>query len=218
MSIHHHPDDSTLVSYAAGSLAPALALVVDCHLTWCARCREHIAEAERLGGDLLEEITPLPLSAASRERVLARLEEIVPTEEPGDELPPVEAPSDKLPPPLRALLSEEFDSIRWQPLGPGIRQMQLDRGRGGARLLRIAPGTSMPMHGHGGSELTLVLQGSYCDEIGRFAAGDVADLDPGVEHQPIADTDRPCICLIATDAPLRFRGLVPRLLQPLFGI
>lgn len=76
----------------------------------------------------------------------------------------------------------------------------------------------MPSHGHTGSELTMVLRGSYTDELGRFCAGDVADLDPDVQHQPVADTDEHCICLIATDAPLRFNGLVPRLLQPFFQI
>ena len=140
---------------------------------------------------------------------------------------PIEAPSaaedgpdwdgpGPLPEPLRGVLAGDFDSIRWQPMAPGIRQAAV--GTPGARLLRIAPGTSMPMHGHTGSELTLVLRGSYCDEIGRFRSGDIADLDPAVEHQPIADTDQPCICLIASDAPLKFRGFIPRMLQPFFGL
>ena len=38
-------------------------------------------------------------------------------------------------------------------MAPGIRQSAI--GAGGARLLWIAPGTSMPLHGHSGGELTL---------------------------------------------------------------
>ncbi|HSQ07447.1 MAG TPA: hypothetical protein VLM84_07140, partial [Chromatiaceae bacterium] len=60
--------------------------------------------------------------------------------------------------------------------------------------------------------------GSFADEIGRFQAGDLADLDPSAKHQPVADTDRPGICLLATDARLRFSGVLGRLFQPLVGI
>ena len=35
---------------------------------------------------------------------------------------------------------------------------------------------------------------------------------------PTADEGDPCICLAATDAPLRFNAFMPRLLQPLFKI
>ena len=47
---------------------------------------------------------------------------------------------------------------------------------------------------------------------------DVNDLDDDVDHQPIADTAEECICLIATDAPMKFNRLLPKLLQPFFGI
>ena len=79
-------------------------------------------------------------------------------------------------------------------------------------------GSADKSHSHGGGELTLVLRGSYTDEIGRFRNGDLADLDPSVDHTPVADTDEPCICLIATDQRLRFSGVFSRMLQPLIGI
>jgi putative transcriptional regulator len=86
------------------------------------------------------------------------------------------------------------------------------------RLFSIAPGTTIPHHSHGGTELTLVLSGSFSDEIGRFGPGDLADLDDSVSHQPVADTNEPCICLIATDERLRFTGMFSRLIQPLVGL
>jgi putative transcriptional regulator len=76
----------------------------------------------------------------------------------------------------------------------------------------------VPDHGHNGLELTLVLQGAFRDETGRFGVGDVEVADDDLEHTPIAEEGDPCICLAATDANLRFRALVPRLLQPLFRI
>ena len=76
----------------------------------------------------------------------------------------------------------------------------------------------MPDHGHRGTELTLVLQGAFRDEVDRFGPGDLEIATDELEHTPVAEEGAPCICLAATDAPLRFRGLMPRLLQPLFRI
>ena len=86
------------------------------------------------------------------------------------------------------------------------------------RLLKVQNGQAMPEHGHGGNELTLVLDGSYTDEFGTFSAGDVADLDDSVEHRPIADRETGCICLIASDSKVKLKGVIGRLVQPFAGI
>jgi len=39
-----------------------------------------------------------------------------------------------------------------------------------------------------------------------------------LEHKPVAEPGLACICLAATDAPLKFNSLIPRMLQPLFKI
>jgi putative transcriptional regulator len=85
-------------------------------------------------------------------------------------------------------------------------------------LLRIAPGKSVPLHGHRGTELTQILRGAYDDVLGRFGPGDAADLDNETEHQPITAPGVPCICVAALDAPLRFRGWLAGKLQPLVGL
>ena len=87
-----------------------------------------------------------------------------------------------------------------------------------ARLLFIPAGAAVPDHGHRGMELTLVLQGAFADETDRFARGDVEVADQDMEHMPVADIGADCICLAATDAPLRFTSLIPRLLQPFLKI
>ena len=108
---------------------------------------------------------------------------------------------------------------RWRMLGGGIRQQVISADKEGSlRLLYIPPGKAVPEHGHGGLELTLVLQGSFSDSAGRFKRGDVETAHAETDHQPVADQGQPCICLAATDAPLRFRSFLPRLLQPLFRI
>ena len=76
----------------------------------------------------------------------------------------------------------------------------------------------MPEHGHGGSELTLVLRGSFHDESGRYCRGDVADLDETMAHQPVADSEVDCICVVASERPEQFRSGIARQWQRLRGI
>ncbi len=221
MTLHHHLDDSTLVAHAAGTLSTEMALVVDCHLEYCAICRENLVVAEQLGGEMMMGLadTAVAMSAPSedaKQALLASLDD-------GDiELPAEVVDEDidgsELPRALVTLLGGGLEQLKWRSLAPGLKQARIAGGGDGLRVLSIAPGTCMPLHGHRGSELTLVLQGSYSDEIGRFQPGDIADLDVDTEHQPIVDRDVECICLVATDAPLKFRGIIPRLLQPFFGI
>jgi putative transcriptional regulator len=92
------------------------------------------------------------------------------------------------------------------------------KAKGQLKLLRIGAGRAMPEHGHGGEEITLVLKGAYRDHMGRFAQGDVADLDVDVEHQPVVEQDGDCICLVATERPTRFKSLAARIMQPFVGI
>lgn len=211
----HHPDHSSLVNYAAGGLPDALAMVIACHLSHCDQCRAVVAQAEQIGGLLLEDMPPVALATDARENMLALLDsETLPTLK-RKEVPPDDG---DIPQPLHSMIGTRLDDLHWRTLAPGMKQFVLPARDGKLRLLKISPGTSMPVHSHSGSEVTMVIKGSYTDELGRFRAGDVADLETDTEHQPVADTHEECICLIATDAPLKFKGLVPRLLQPFFGL
>ena len=118
-------------------------------------------------------------------------------------------------------LTEPISRTEWRRVAPGVWQKPIELSEGAEstlRLLRIASGKKVPEHGHGGQELTLILSGAYEDEIGRFSAGDVADLDATIEHQPKVVSQEDCICLAATEAKTRFTGLASRLLQPIVGI
>lgn len=216
MKISHHFDDATLMAYSAGTLPQGMALLVACHLHWCPHCRERMHATDAVGGALLEQLPPSSLQADAFEQLLARLDE--PEQELSTSAPEADS-NQELPTPLAQLLDKPLDELPWKRIGYGVKQLDLHlNGPGAARLLRISPGVSVPHHTHGGNELTLILKGSYNDELGRFCQGDVADLDGEVSHQPLVDTDEECICLIATDAPLKFSGLVGRLVQPFIGL
>ena len=101
----------------------------------------------------------------------------------------------------------------------GVRQRILPHGRGGSVLRLYSPsGQAVPAHGHNGLELTLVLQCAFHDETGRFGVGDVEIAGSDLEHTPVAEEGASCSCLAATDAALRCRSCIPRLLQPVFRI
>jgi putative transcriptional regulator len=111
------------------------------------------------------------------------------------------------------------DPPKWKSLGFGVRQSIIRKDSAGSvRLLYIPGGQAVPEHGHRGIELTLVLQGAFKDETGRFGVGDVEVAGDELDHIPVAEKGEACICLAATGAPLRFHSLVPRIFQPIFRI
>ena len=224
MNPQHHLDAATLVSYAAGSLPEALAAVAATHLSVCRHCREQLRDAEHVGGQLLAQqlapdLDPARLSAL-RAAMLDKLDATasfpaVPVDRACDESPDM----DRLPRPLQPYFGESYRTLRWRWVAPGVRCVRATNAKGGNLfMLKIAPGKSMPVHSHGSSELTQVLRGAYDDALGHFAAGDMADLDSEVQHQPVTAPGVPCICVAALDAPLKFPGWLARKLQPLVGL
>ena len=134
--------------------------------------------------------------------------------------PPRPQPSDVRPPaPLADYIGGDLAQVKWRSLGMGVRQAILPTATSAsARLLFIPAGQAVPDHGHRGTELTLVLQGAFRDATDRFGVGDLEIANQDLNHTPTAEAGLDCICLAATDAPLRFNSLIPRLLQPIFRI
>lgn len=208
-----HPDPATLLSFAAASLPEPLAAVVAAHLDMCPQCRAEVADLDLLGAALLTETPAIDHRA------------FVAPQRPADSAHATRRrhvdPTAMLPASLCSAFGLSFETIPWKRLGPGImhHRLPLSPGVGGdLRLLRIAPGRTMPDHGHRGSELTLVLEGAFCDATGSYRRGDVQDVDETIEHTPVTDARVGCICLIASEKPARFKSLVGRLVQPWTGM
>ncbi len=218
MMPQHHPGDDLLIAYAAGSQEEPVALVVATHLALCPRCRGEVARLEELGGLLLQEQPAEALGESNLEEVLARLDEPAP-ELPQEPAVRVNDTDTLVPRPLRDYLGGDLESLQWTTFR-GLRKAELLTDRPGfrTRLMRIEAGTAMPTHSHDGSELTLVLAGGFSDEHGHFLRGDVAEADPSIDHQPVADVGEDCICLAVTDAPLRLTGPFGRLIDPFLRI
>lgn len=220
--VHHHLDDATLLRYASGDLDEAFLVVVAAHFSMCNVCRHAVRTAEEVGGRLLEAGEEAEMSIGSFDRLMRKLDEgsdgisVVKPKQAGSSNQTIRVPA-----PLQRFIGPSLEDVSWKRVAPGIRRHTIDlpsNTSSSLYMLNIAPGKAVPEHGHGGAEMTLILSGVYNDELGRFGPGDIADLDEHLEHQPKVEPGEPCICLVATEAPTRFKGFFSRLLQPLVGI
>ena len=75
-------------------------------------------------------------------------------------------------------------------------------------------GGRIPKHTHRGTELTLVLEGSFSDEEGVYHQGDFLMRDAEDVHTPTAAQTADCICVGVLDAPIRFTGWNYRVINP----
>ena len=209
--IKHHLNEPLLLGYATGSLPEAFNLIVAAHLEMCDLCRAHLASFDAIGGALLEDAAPA--GAVDLDAVMSRLDNEA------DAPITLVRPSGVLPHVLRDYIGGDLDAVNWRAAGMGVRQAILPTSREASiRLLHIPAGAAVPDHGHRGTELTLVLQGAFSDDTDRFARGDMEIADQDLEHKPMAEPGEDCICLAATDAPLRFKGWIPKLAQPFLRI
>jgi len=208
-TVRHHIGDDLLLAHAAGTLSEGWSLAVASHLALCPICRAAAARLDAVGGAALEEAEPAALGGDALARALSALDGAPPEPKPA----PAQA-AGVLPAPLAAYIGGDVDKVRWKRIGGGVRQMILDvEGDAVARLLFIPPKARVPEHGHSGLEVTMVLAGSFVDGGEWFRRGDVQTADEEMEHTPVSGPDADCICLAVTDAPLKFRGWAPKLVQ-----
>ena len=69
-------------------------------------------------------------------------------------------------------------------------------GSGELRLVRLAPQTALPTHGHEADEHTVVLTGGFRDGEQVFEVGDWATAGPDTVHTPVAEPNEECWALV----------------------
>ena len=216
--MHHHIDPATLMAFSAGTLNEALSAVVAAHVATCSHCAHEVETMDMVGSALLAgmplqmlessvDVPALPVTSAAAQSSAAGK--------------PVDGQGCTIPFPIQRRFGITGKDIRWQPLAPGVWHHRLRLANpqaGDLRLLRIAPGYRMLEHGHGGTELTLVLDGAFSDSTGDYFVGDVQEVADETEHCPVADKVTGCICLIASENRARFRGVVGKIVQAWTGL
>ena len=70
----------------------------------------------------------------------------------------------KLKNPLSRLIGD-FNTIDWKSVYKGFKEYSLPlKDNDSVKLIKMDPGTSVPLHSHNGKEFILVLEGSFFDE------------------------------------------------------
>ncbi|HEY8567452.1 MAG TPA: ChrR family anti-sigma-E factor [Beijerinckiaceae bacterium] len=206
--------DALLAGYAGGSLSAPLHALVSGHLAMNRSARRFVAALEAAGSAELEALAPTPVN--DRDGKLAAIFGLEPITLPArGETRPCRT---MLPEPLRRYLGREPAEADWRVLMPGVRQFQVERaGDCEAAFYWLEAGRAVPQHRHAGIEITLVLDGAFADGGTVYGPGEVALADEAVEHSPVADGRRGCLCFTVTEGPVRLTGpvgLLHQLLRP----
>ena len=100
-----------------------------------------------------------------------------------------------------------YSSLKWKKIFKGFYEYSLNLSKKDSiKLIKMNPGTSVPLHSHNGKEYILVLEGSFNDEYGNYSKGSLQINDSNVKHTPIANDKNGCICLSITEKQLVFYG------------
>ena len=212
MSIEHHPTDSMLAAFAAGTLDHGQHVAIATHLVSCPQCRAFMHSMEQVGGAVLASLPPAAMSNGALAAVEARLNEPVRPAAAGitPTVPETEVPG--LPKFVRRY---RFGNWKWIAPSVHLRPIVLPH-ESDTRvfLLKSGPGTKMLQHTHTGIEMTCVLSGAFRQDGSRYGPGDFDLGDETIDHQPIVDGGQDCICLVAMQGELRLNGLLGRIMQP----
>jgi len=175
--------------------------------------RPLVRDLEFLAGQALEQT-----SEASLEDRDAKLARIFASTAPVEPKPLIAADKPSVfPRALRRLVGFDVDTVPWKTKLPGFKEYSVDIDGCEVSVMWIKPGRAMPAHTHKGMELTLILDGAFNDNRGRFGPGDISVADETIDHRPVAEKDRPCIAFSVLDAPIKLTGSFRQLIGDLIG-
>ena len=101
----------------------------------------------------------------------------------------------------------ELNNLNWKKIYSGFYEYNIKLSKNeNAKLIKMEPGTKVPLHSHNGKEYILVIEGNFCDEYGTYEKGNLQINDSKIKHTPIASKDKGCICLTITEEELVFFG------------
>jgi putative transcriptional regulator len=212
MSIEHHPTDSMLAAFAAGTLDHGQHVAIATHLVSCPQCRAFMHSMEQIGGAILASLPPATMSNGALAAVEARLNELV--RPAAVEITPT-VPETEVPGLPKFVRRYRFGNWKWIAPSVHLRTIALPyESDTRVFLLKSGPGTKMLEHAHTGFEMTCVLSGAFSQSGAHFGPGDFDLGDETVDHEPVVDSGQDCVCLVAMQGELRLKGLLGRIMQP----
>jgi len=185
--IQHHPDNNLLIEFANGTLDTAQAIAVKTHLHFCTKCQQNVQRLEQTAGAMLNVMEPETLAEDSFDKLMDSLDKLTveTTEKPKIEKsrkPTLSKEVDELSRqygPLPKVVSKMINnqSLKWKQVNSSLQTRHLVAGQTihQVSLQRINAGGIAPKHDHRGTEITVVLKGSFSDEQGIYQKGDFID-------------------------------------------
>lgn len=225
--IKHHPSRAVLEKFVLGELHDSVSVIVASHVEMCSECQELVNQLTEeaalnvfdLSGDSSEpEKFDFDMEDFdSDEDALIQMANAI-TSTPTEFLAaqPVKVAEIKfedktieLPRAMNSIALKE-----WQGLGKVSRsRLHFDDDERRMSLLHIGAGGNIPSHSHNGFEITLLLQGSFEDEMGSYQPGDFIWLEGDDTHTPI--TTEGCVCLTVSSDAIHFTQGVSQIFNPL---
>jgi len=213
-----HPSTELLNRFVQGELVTGKSVVVSAHMELCESCSAKAKELQALAVsswiDPGSALQPDQSSEADYSNMVAGI-----VKSPQIKSEQIEAlvevdidilnHSIKLPKVLAKAVSQ---GLKWKKVAGGISEAQLFLDSETlCEFIYMAPGCQVPVHTHQGSESTLVLDGSFEDELGEYKTSDFIIRDAQHNHQPRSKEG--CLCFSVLDSPLTFTAGLARLMN-----
>lgn len=210
--------ESMLLEYASGSCTEAREILISSYMSFCEKSCEKVYQFEHMGGVLMNNMCePVKMKQGSLDNVLGLLEMMEEQEQRAASRRAARqaAHAAAIPEAILHKLRSKGRRLKWTPIYRGIRYcaIPMDCAKETAMLLKISPGAHTPHHEHNGIEITLVLEGAFQDDNARYTAGQIVVSDKHTHHEPVADAEQGCVCLMISDAPIHFTRGLSRLLN-----
>ena len=214
-----HPSTELLNQFVQGELVTGKSVVVSAHMELCKSCRVKAKELQSFAasswvdsGDGLQIDHSIEADHPTMVASIVKAPQI--KSEQFEELVEVDIDvlkhSIKLP---KILAKAALQGLKWKKVAGGISEAQLFLDNETlCEFIFMAPGCEVPVHTHQGSESTLVLDGSFEDELGEYKTSDFIIRDAQHNHQPRSKEG--CLCFAVLDSPLKFTEGLTRLMNP----
>jgi putative transcriptional regulator len=218
-SANFHPSLQLLTDFSQGNLSVGMSVALSAHIELCEICREKSNDLESEAAESWMQISEKLKTPDFTNMISAIIEQSQVTTP-----APITKPEDNsvnemhmlnhsvaLP---QILAKAASQGLVWKKLAGGINQAQvvLDN-KTQCEFIYMTPGSQVPVHRHQGSEITLVLDGSFSDELGHYKASDFMVRTKDNLHRPTSEEG--CLCFAVLDSPLTFTKGLARLMNPL---
>ena len=214
-----HPSTELLNRFVQGELVTGKSVVVSAHMELCESCSAKAKELQALAvSSWVDPGSTLQSDQSSEADYSTMVAGIVKSpqikSQQIDALVEVDLDilnrSIKLP---KVLAKAASQGLKWKKVAGGISEAQLFLDNETlCEFIYMAPGCQVPLHTHQGSESTLVLDGSFEDELGEYKTSDFIIRDAQHNHQPRSKEG--CLCFSVLDRPLTFTAGLARLMNP----